>query len=145
MRRTPIHFAKEEKGEINKMLEAGVIQPSISDWASPPILEWKRDGSVRFCIDYRALNNVTVKDVFPLPLVEDCVDTLSGNQWFSKLGAIWGYYQVKLADEDRDKTAFITKYGLFEFVKMLFGLFNSPFTVSRVMNLILKDLNWKTL
>lgn len=86
---------------------------------------------------------MTVKDVFPLPLVEDCVDTLSGNQWFSKLGAIWGYWEFKLADEDRDKTAFITKYGLFEFVKMLFGLFNSPFTVSRVMNLILKDLNWK--
>ncbi|XP_021356288.1 uncharacterized protein LOC110452235 [Mizuhopecten yessoensis] len=84
MRRTPIHFAKEEEGELNKMLEAGVIEPSVSEWASAPVLVRKRDGSVRFVIDYRALNNITVKDVYPLPLVEDCVDTLSENRWFSK-------------------------------------------------------------
>lgn len=62
------------------MLEAGVIQPSLSEWASAPVLVRKRDGSIRFCIDYRALNNITVKDAFLLPLVEDCVDTLSGNR-----------------------------------------------------------------
>ena len=122
MRRTPVQFAGEEEKELSKMLEAGVVQPSISEWASAPVLVRKRDGTVRFCIDYRALNNATVKDVYPLPLVEDCVDTLSDNIWFSKLDAIWGYWQVNLREEDRRKTAFITKYVLYEFVKMPFGL-----------------------
>ena len=144
MRRTPVQFAGEEEKELSKMLEAGVVQPSISEWASAPVLVRKRDGTVRFCIDYRALNNATVKDVYPLPLVEDCVDTLSDNIWFSKLDAIWGYWQVNLQEEDRRKTAFITKYRLYEFVKMTFGLCNSPSTFSRVINLVLRGLNWKT-
>ena len=144
MRRTPVQFAGEEEKELSKMLEAGVVQPSISEWASTPVLVRKRDGTVRFCIDYRALNNATVKDVYPLPLVEYCVDTLSDNIWFSKLDAIWDYWQVNLQEEDRRKTAFITKYGLYEFVKMPFGLCNSPSTFSRVINLVLRGLNWKT-
>ena len=144
MRRTPVQIAGEEEKELSKMLEAGVVQPSISEWASAPVLVRKRAGTVRFCIDYRALNNATVKDVYPLPLVEDCVDTLSDNIWFSKLDAIWGYWQVNLREEDRRKTAFITKYGLYEFVKMPFGLCNSPSTFSRVINLVLRGLNWKT-
>ena len=129
MRRTPVQFAGEEEKELDKMLEVGVIQPSVSEWASPPVLVRKRDGTVRFCVDYRALNNITVKDVYPLPLVGDCVDTLSGNRWFSKLDAIWGYWQVTLREEDRKKTAFITKYGLFEFTKMPFGLCNMSFYI----------------
>ena len=82
MRRTPAGFAGEEKAHLEKMLKAGVIKPSISEWASAPVLVRKRDGTVRWCVDYRALNSVTTKDVFPLPLVEDCIDTLAGNQWF---------------------------------------------------------------
>ncbi len=103
LRRTPIKFAGEEEAEITKMLKAGVIQPSTSDWASAPVLVRKRDGSVRFCIDYRGLNEVTRKDAFPLPLVDDCLDTLSGNQWFSKLDAISAYWQVKVNEGDRKK------------------------------------------
>ena len=80
MRRTPAGFAGEEKAHLEKMLKAGVIKPSISECASAPVLVRKRDGTVRWCVDYRALNSVTTKDVFPLLLVEDCMDTLAGNQ-----------------------------------------------------------------
>ena len=83
------------------MMDAGVIQESMSEWASAPVLIRKRDGSVRWCIDYRALNNVTIKDTFPLPLVEGCLDTLSGNIWFSKLDANSAYWQVKISESDR--------------------------------------------
>ena len=143
LRRTPAHFAGEEEAHLNKMQEAGVIQESTSDWASAPVLIRKKDGTVRWCIDYRGLNNVTVKDVFPLPLVDDCLDTLSGNIWFSKLDANSAYWQVEIEEEDRKKTAFHTKYGLFEHVKMGFGLCNAPATFARVMNLVLRGLNWK--
>ena len=79
MRRTPACFVDEEEAHPQKMLDAGVIQPSISEWASAPVLIRKRDGGVRWCIDYRALNSVTVKYAFPLPLIEECLDTLDGN------------------------------------------------------------------
>ena len=144
MRRTPPCFIGEEEAHLKKMLQAGVIQDSTSDWASAPVLIRKRDGSVRWCIDYRLLNEVTVKDVFPLPLVDDCLDTLAGLVWFSKLDANSAYWQVKIKEEDRKKTAFITKYRLFEHVKMGFGLCNAPATYARVMNLVLRGLNWKT-
>ena len=142
MRRTPAGFAGEEKAHLEKMLKAGVIKPSISEWASAPVLVRKRDGTVRWCVDYRALNSVTTKDVFPLPLVEDCIDTLAGNQWFSKLDANSAYWQVRVNEQDRKKTAFITRYGLFEHVRMGFGLCNGPATYSRVMNLVLRNLLW---
>ena len=144
MRRTPACFTGEEEAHLKKILEAGVIQESTSEWASAPVLIRKRDGSVRWCIDYRALNDVSVKDVFPLPLVDDCLDTLAGSVWFSKLDANSAYWQVKIKDGDRKKTAFITKYGLFEHVKMGFGLCNAPATFARVMNLVLRGLSWKT-
>ena len=91
MRRMPACFVGEEEAHLKKMLAAGVILPSISDWASAPVLIQKRDGNVRLCIDYRGLNSVTEKDVFPLPLVDACLDTLAGNKWFSKLDANSAY------------------------------------------------------
>ena len=145
MRRTPACFVGEEEANLKKMLEAGVIKESASDWASSPVLIRKRDGSVRWCIDYRGLNKVTVKDVFPLPLVDDCLDTLAGNVWFSRLDANSAYWQINIKPEDRHKTAFHTRYGLFEHVKMGFGLCNAPASYARVMNLVLRGLNWKTL
>ena len=126
------------------MLDAGVIQPSMSDWASAPVLIRKRDGSVSWCIDYRGLNSVKVKDVFPLPLTDDCMDSLAGKEWFSKLDASFAYWQIKIKKADRKKTAFTTKYGLLEHVKMGFGLCNAPVTFSRVVNLVLRGLHWKT-
>ncbi|KAK3105395.1 hypothetical protein FSP39_024200 [Pinctada imbricata] len=142
-RRTPICFEGEAEKQIEKMIKADVIEPSVSEWAFSPVLVRKRDGSVRWCVDYRALNNVTKKDVFPLPLVEECMDTLSGNIWFSKLDATWGYWQIKVKEEDKCKTAFLTKFGLYQFKRMSFGLTNAPSTFSRVMNLVLRGLHWK--
>jgi hypothetical protein len=115
-----------------------VIRPSVSECASAPVRIRKRCGSVRWCVDYRALNALTIKDVFPLPLVDECLDTLAGNVWYSKLDANSAYWQVKIKPEDCSKTAFITKYGLFEFARMAFGLCNSPATYTRVTNLVLR-------
>ena len=143
MRRTPLGFEKEEEKHLNAMLAAGVVQPSVSEWSSPPVLVRKKDGGVRWCIDYRSLNNVTRKDVFPLPLIEECIDTLSGTNYFSTLDMASGYWQVELAEEDRHKTAFITKYGLFEHTRMGFGLCNAPATFQRVVQLVLRGLTWK--
>ncbi|XP_056003459.1 uncharacterized protein LOC130046578 [Ostrea edulis] len=142
MRRTPLFFVDEEEAHLKKMLDAGVIQPSVSEWASAPVLIRKKDGQVRWCLDYRKLNDVTRKDVFPLPLIDECLDTLTGNVWFSKLDANSAFHQIKISPKDRKKTDFVTKYGLFEFVRMGFGLCNAPATFSRAMSLVLRGLTW---
>jgi hypothetical protein len=142
MRRVPRCFENEEKGHLDKLESAGIIEPSNSEWASAPVLVRKRDGSIRWCIDYRKLRTVTKKDVYPLPLIDQCLDTLAGNQWFSKLDANSTYYQIRIKKSDRPKTAFTTKYGLFQFVRMSFGLCNAPGTYARVMNLVLRGLTW---
>ena len=143
MRRTPFNFQAEEEKHLNKLLNIGVIEPSSSDWATAPVLIRKKDGSVRYAIDYRALNNVTVKDAFPLPLIEDCFDSLEGVKYFSGLDMASGYYQLEVAECDKPKTAFITRYGLFQHTRMGFGLCNAPATFQRAMQTVLKGLNWK--
>jgi hypothetical protein len=142
MRRTPLGFENEEEAHLKKMLEAGVIQPSHSEWASPPVLIRKSDSSVRWCIDFRGLNAASRKDVFPLPPMDACIDTLAGSAWYSKLDANSAYWQIKIKEQDRHKTAFITKYGLFEHIRMGFGLCNAPATYSRVTALVLNGLTW---
>ena len=104
----------------------------------------KRDGSVIWCIDLRKLNDVTVKDCYPLPLLQDCIDALEGCRYFTTLDMASGYYQLEVAEEDRDKTAFVTKYGLFPFRRMPFGLCNAPATFSRLISLVLRGLSWKS-
>jgi hypothetical protein len=120
-----------------------VIEPSISECASPPVLIRKSDGKVRYAIDYRKLNSVTKKDVYPLPLIEDCLNTLSGNERFSKLDANNAYYQMSSKSEHRPITAFITKYVLFHFTRMSFGLCKAPSLYARAMDLVLRGLNWQ--
>ena len=110
MRRAPLGYANEEQDHLEKLLKAGVIEPSCSEWASPSVLVRKRDVYVRWCIDLRKLNNVTVKDCFPLPLLQDYIDALDGCQYFTSLDMAMGYYQLEVAEEDRDNTAFVTKY-----------------------------------
>ena len=121
MRRTPLGFAGEEEAQLRKMLGTGVIQPSVSEWASAPVLIRKRCGSVLWCVDYRALNALTTKDVFPLPLVDECLDTLAGNVWYSKLNANSAYWQVKIKPEDRSKTHSLLNTGCLSSLEWLVG------------------------
>ena len=144
LRRTPLHFCTEEEKLIKKMLDANIIRPSTSAWAAAPVLVKKKTGEFRYCLDYRALNKVTEKDTYPIPLIGECIDALSGSIWFSKLDANQAYYQVPIHPDSKQKTAFRTKHGLYEFNVMSFGLANAPSTFSRVMALVLKGLNWDT-
>ena len=102
----------------------------------------KKDNTLRFCVDYRKVNELTKKDVYPLPRVDDNLENLSGSRWFSTLDLLSGYWQVEVAECDRDKTAFVMKEGLYEFKVMPFGLSNAPATFQRLMDLTLAGLQW---
>ncbi|KAL5474644.1 hypothetical protein EMCRGX_G026625 [Ephydatia muelleri] len=133
---------QEVRQLLTEMLKNDIIQPSNSPWSSPIILVCKRDGSTRFCIDYRKVNSVTRKDAYPLPRVDDILDTLGGSKWFSTLDLKSGYWQVEVDSSSREKTAFTTSEGLYEFKVMPFGLCNAPATFQRLMNRVLCDVNW---
>jgi hypothetical protein len=121
-RRLPFGKRQVEKEEIEKMLAKNIIEPSSSAWASPVVMVTKKDGTIRFCIDYRKLNEVTVKDAYPLPRIDECLEALGGAKWFSTMDLQSGYWQVPLAtEEDRQKTAFIIGMGLYQFTIFSFG------------------------
>ena len=143
-RRMPVYRREEVQKLLQGMLQDDIIQPSNSPWASPIVLVQKKDGSIRMCVDYRKLNVVTRKDAYPLPRIDDTLDTLSGSKWFSRLDLISGYWQVEVNKEDREKTAFCTHERLFEFKVMPFGLCNAPATFQRLMNLVLAGLQWSS-
>ncbi|UYV64864.1 hypothetical protein LAZ67_3002201, partial [Cordylochernes scorpioides] len=128
--------------EVDRMMEMEVVQPSESPWASPVVLVRKKDGSVRFCVDYRGLNKMTKKDVYPLPRVDDALDCLKGANIYSTIDLKAGYWQIGIDEADREETAFITPDGLFEFKAMPFGLCNAPATFERMMDNLLKGLRW---
>ena len=108
------------------MLENKVIRPSTSPWSSPIIMVRKNDGSWRFCIDFRKLNSVTHKDAYPLPRIDETLESFAGSTIFSTLDLASGYWQVELEEPDKEKTAFSTTEGHFEFNVMPFGLTNAP-------------------
>ena len=131
--------------QVQQMLTSGVIRPSNSPWASPVVMVKKKDGSLRFCIDFRQLNAATIKDAHPLPRIDDLLDALHGARWFSTLDLKSGYWQVPIQERDKEKTAFRTSSGqLFEFNQVPFGLCNAPATFSRLMNSVLAGLHWET-
>ena len=144
MRRTPIHFQSEEEEIVKDMLKHGIIEESTSSWAAAPVLVRKKSGELRYCIDFRALNSQTKRDLFPMPLISECLDALEGNMYFSQLDANAAYWQVPLDENSKEKTAFRTRMGLFHFTRLPFGLCNAPSTFSRVMDLVLRGMNWET-
>ena len=131
--------------EIRKMKKAGIIQRSIGPWASPIVIASKKGAkpgefAPRLCIDYRKLNAVTTKDASPLPRMDDLFDTIGQATWFSSLDLFSGYHQIPIAHEDIPKTAFVTKYGHYEFLRMPFGLCNAPAIFQNAMNVMFQDL-----
>ena len=133
MRCTPIHFEQEEEAILKKMLDVGVIVEFKSELAHLVYLVRKKDGSLRYCIDMRLLNQNTIKDWFPLLKIEQCLDTLCSIHYFSTLDLAAGYWQIEICPEDHHKTAFITKNWLFEHRVMRFRLCNGPATLQREM------------
>ena len=127
---------------INEMQSQGIIEPCQSEWASNIVLVTKKDGSIRFCVDYRKLNSLTQKDVYPLPRIETCLDTLSGAAWYSTFDLRSGFHQVKVHPRDANKTTFTCHRGTYRFPRMPFGLCNAPATFQRLMDTVLMGLNF---
>ena len=135
----------EEMGQVQQMLASNIIRPSNSPWASPVVMVKKKDGSLRFCVNFRQLNAATVKDAHPLPRIDNLLDTLHGVRWFSTLDLKSGYWQVPIMERDKEKTEFRTSSGqLYEFNQVPFGLCNAPATFSRLMDCVLSGLHWET-
>lgn len=131
--RVPFAVRDEIAHNLQEMQAANVIQPSSSPWASPVVLVWKRDGTLRFCVDYRGLNSVTKLDQFPLPRIDNLLDQLGKSRYFTTLDLASGFWQIRVDKPSREKTAFITHRGLFEFCIMPFGLTNAPAVFQRLM------------
>ena len=132
--RLPEHKKKLVQAEINR----GVIEESHSAWSSPIVLIGKPDGSIRFCVDYRKVNEVSRFDAYPMPRVDELLDRLGTARFFSTLDLTKGYWQIPLSPESKEKTAFSTPDSLYQFRTLLFGLFGAPATFQRLMDRVLR-------
>jgi hypothetical protein len=137
-RMSPLEIEAVKK-ELNELIERGAIQPSKSPFGSPVLFVKKKDDTLRMCIDYRALNKITVKNHYPLPLIDQIFDALKNAKYFTKIDLTSGYHQIRIKPEDIPKTAFMTPFGLYEFLVMAFGLTNAPATFQDLMQTVFKD------
>jgi len=137
---TPYRMSASELAKLKKqledLLEKKFVRPSVSPWGAPVLLVKKKDGSMRLCIDYRQLNNVTIKNRYPLPRIDDLMDQLVGARVFIKIDLRSGYHHIKVKDEDMQKTAFRTRYGHYDYTVMSFGVTNAPGVFMEYMNKI---------
>ena len=138
--RIPRAYREEVMAELEEMQAAGIIEPSRSEWAFPIVVVKKKDGKVRICIDYRKLNAVTHGDAYPMPRIEDILDDLGQAKFITTLDLAKGYWQVPVLESDREKTAFISPLGLFQFRMMPFGLSGAPATFQRLMDQVIRGL-----
>ena len=143
LRRHPMAYLPIIDEHVDKMLANDICEPSYGPWASNVVLVKKSDGTLRFCIDYRQLNNLTVKDSYPLPRIDTCFDALGDAKFFSTLDLRQGYWQVENDPETADKTTFITRKGAFKIKVLPFGLSNAPAVFQRLMNLVMRGLTWE--
>lgn len=146
LRRIAPHHMKEVKEEVERLLKAGCIVPvQYPEWVSPIVISMKKNGKIRMCVDFRELNKATRKDKFPLPHVDDILDQVAGNEYYSFCDGYSGFHQVAIAEEDQPKTAFVTPWGVFMYKVMPFGLCNAPAVFQMIMTMALETLIGKTL
>ncbi len=138
--RMTLEELEELKRQLKVLIENGLIVPSVSPWGAPVLFAPKPGGGLRLCIDYRAVNKATVRNVYPLPRVDELLDRLHGARCFSKIDLLAGFWQIRLASGDTAKTAFNCRYGHFQWTVMPMGLTNSPATFQHAMNSLLHDL-----
>ena len=141
-RRIPYAARQEVAEQLERMQRIGVIKPSKSPWSSQVVLVRKRDGTLRFCVDYRTLNSLTKPDVFPLPRISDLLDQLGKSKYYTTLDLASGYWQIRVHADSQEKTAFVTHQGLFEFQVMPFGVMNAPAVFQRLMQRVLSGLQF---
>jgi len=139
-RQPPLAAQDEEDKQLDEMLETGIIKPSYSPWSSPVCMAKKKDGSFRFCINYRRLNAVTEKDAYPVPHVKDALHSFHGAKCFATIDLLSGYWQIGMTERAKQCSAFCTRRGLFQWTRMPFGLTNAPSTSCRLMENIFHDL-----
>jgi hypothetical protein len=137
-RMAPTELA-ELKLQIADLQQKGYIRPSSSPWGAPVLFVSKKDGSMRMCIDYRSLNEVTIKNKYPLPRIDDLFDQLQGAKYFSKIDLRFGYHQLRIKEADIQKTVIVTRYGQYEFTVMSFGLTNAPAFFMNLMNKVFME------
>ena len=143
IRRVPLGLEDKVDNLVTDLLSKGIIKPSESPWNAPIVVVTKKSGDIRLCIDYRKLNAITKRPIFPIPETSQLFDSLHGANYFSSLDLSNAYYQVEMSKKDREKTAFATRRGQYEFQRMPFGLSGAPSTFQRMMTLILKSENWE--
>ena len=148
IRQPPHRLGPEKEAEAEKqvqeLLQKGMIEPASGAWSSPVVLVKKKDQSWRFCVDYRRLNAATQQDAYPLPRIDESLEALAGSRYFTTLDLLSGYWQVPLDTDAQEKSAFITRSGLWKWKVLPFGLTSAPATFQRLMEQVLRGLHWKT-